>query len=147
MRLSIQPAIPSVPGLLGAGAGAGRFVGETLTAPVRVLARLDRTFENLESIARGVDAMHGEFVGMRADIRTLNAHVEGLREEVRVVDGDLRKLIGHVAPIPIAIESLDKRVDELAQSLVSVRALADRVGRIGWRRAADKAPEPSQLEP
>lgn len=147
MRLLIQPAVPSASALLDAGAGAGRLLGQTVTAPLRLATRLDRTLENLESIARGVDAMHAEFVGMRGDIRALNAHVEGLRDDVGVVDGDLRTLIGHVSPIPGGIARLDERIDELAESLVSVRALADRVGRIGWRRSADRAAEPPELEP
>lgn len=155
LRLSL-PLAPLLAPLAATGVGDGAArVARAVTAPLDLLGRLDSVVCDLDTIATAVEAMHGEFVGMRKDIRTLNGHVVGLREDVHAVDGSVALLRDEVAGIRPAIAKLDERVDALARGLESVQALADRVGRLGWRRTGNREsvpeapvePEPGEPEP
>jgi hypothetical protein len=99
----------------------------TATAPLNVARALTDAVRNLDDIARGVGAMHGEFLGMRKDIHTLTDEIRGLRI-------DVNEMGTGVAGIHAACEQLDVRVEDLAGSLESVNVLASRLGRFGGRR-------------
>lgn len=90
---------------------------------------IDRVVRNLDEIASGVTAMHGEFVGMRKDIRKLDQHVMGLNKKVESLDGRVEGIEGRMQPL------LDK-VDALILDLDPVRVVAARFGGRKARRAA-----------
>jgi len=115
---------------LGFAAVRVPLLDQVVTAPGDLVARIERALTSLEEIAAGVSAMHGEFVGMRKDIVSLDRRVQGLRKDVQSVNAHFDTLIGHVGPI-------SPRIDELAVSLESVQALADRVAWMGRRRPKD----------
>jgi hypothetical protein len=129
--LRSQLAAGSAVTRIGAGAGRGAF--GVLRVAAAVPARVGRTAEHallqLEHIAGGVQAMHGEFVGMREDIRGLDAGVAGLREEVAGLRGDVGRVEANT-------KSLDPRLEKLGTSLESVDLLTMRLARFGQRRGA-----------
>jgi hypothetical protein len=90
---------------------------------------------DLNHIARGVDAMHGEFVGMRGDIVVLDERVDGLRAEISALRGEIVDPVADVTPMLAAVRALDTRIEALGQQLESVDALALRLGRWGRGRA------------
>ena len=108
--------------------GLESVIATATAAPLGAARALTDIVRNLDEIASGVTAMHKEFLGMRKDIRTLNDEVRGLR-------GDVTSMGTGVEGINGACESLDMRVGELAGSLEGVNVLANRLGRLGGRRA------------
>lgn len=101
--------------------------GVVLAVPARVGRGAEQALERLEHIAIGVQAMHGEFVGMREDIRHLDDGVAGLRVELAGLRGDVGRVEANT-------NGLDPRLERLGTSLESVDLLATRIGRISARR-------------
>jgi len=72
------------------------------------VASLSRALPALDDIAVGVEAMHGEFVGMRADILVLDDWVEGLRHEIVGFRSEIGPAVAEVPPMR---GSLDSRLE------------------------------------
>lgn len=68
------------------GTVAGRGVFGVVGGASAITARLGRgaeqALDRLEQIAVGVQAMHGEMVGMREDLQRVDVGVAGLRDEL-----------------------------------------------------------------
>lgn len=107
--------------------GFGTSVLNVATAgPIAVGKALADIIGNLDEIAKGVQAMNGEFVGMRQDIRVLNEHVVELRDAIVAVRGS-------VGSIDRKWDTLDVKLDDLNGTLANVDALANRFARFGKR--------------
>lgn len=109
------------------GRGVATVARAALVLPVTVVGRLDRALNDLSDVAVGVNAMHGEFVGMRRDIDELNVGVEALRTEVSGLGGS-------VGSIRDATEDIDQKIEGVTVSLRAIDALANRFGRLGRAR-------------
>ena len=127
-RLVVESAVRSaVTGLRVGFRGVG-VVGSAARTPGRVVASLSRALRALDDIAVGVEAMHGEFVGMRADIVVLDQRVEGLRQEIVGFRSEIGPAVAEVPPMRGSVEALDGRLEALTHKLDSVDALALRLG-------------------
>jgi HAMP domain-containing protein len=135
---------------LGAALSLGTKALGAAAAAVSAPLRLDGALASLADIASGVDAMHGEFVGMRSDILALDARVAGLRDGIEGVRAELGQLRGEivdpvsdVSPMRAGVHRLERQVETVSHRLESVEALAARFGRLGKVRGRAKpVPQP-----
>ena len=87
------------------------LVSSSVRAPARVVASLSRALRALDDIAARVEAMHGEFVGMRADILVLDDWVEGLRHEIVGFRSEIGPAVAEVPPMRGSVDALDSRLE------------------------------------
>jgi hypothetical protein len=153
-RRSVDPVLTPFGAGLSVGLRGLGAVGSVVRAPSRLLARLAQALTALDDIARGVEAMHAEFVGMRADILVLDERVEGLRQEMHGFRTEVVPPVEDVSPMRASVDALEARVEGLTRQLESVDALAGRIGRIAVRRPKVRAstnrpgePAPHEEEP
>jgi hypothetical protein len=136
--------------------GTAQMVATAAKVPLRIGSRLERALADLASVARGVDSMNGEFVGMRDDIAVLDDHVVGLRDGIEGVRSELSVLrneivdpIADVTPMRAGVHRLEAQVEILGERLESVDSLALRFSRFGRARvrARDLAPDGNGSSP
>lgn len=125
-----------------AAAAAGLVAG----VPLQLVERIDRALDDLTGIARGVEAMHAEFIGMREDIRTVDEHVSELRGEIRGLRDDITEPVADVTPMFAAVREINGRVEGLGDQLVSVDRLARRFSLFGRRRNRKSRQAAAEIE-
>ncbi|MGI8556957.1 MAG: hypothetical protein ACR2ND_01395 [Solirubrobacteraceae bacterium] len=129
-------------------ANLGRITSGALTlaaAPARLLVALEASLRNLDRIAAGVDAMHGEFLGMREDIRGLSGQVEVLTTEVATLAPPIDGIFAEMPLLNARVEQMDQRLATLSDELRPVGALAGRFS--GGRRTRPPAAPLGRPEP
>ncbi|GAC1437550.1 MAG: hypothetical protein NVSMB51_11850 [Solirubrobacteraceae bacterium] len=119
---------------------AAQGVATLILLPARALLSLESSLANLERIADGVAAMHGEFLGMREDIRALAGQLETLTAEVTHMAEPVSGINAHMGPLNERVALMDQRVATLALSLGPIGTLAGRFGGAGRRRNSVEAP-------
>jgi len=109
-------------------------------APTRLLIAVEASLRNLDRIAAGVDAMHGEFLGMRQDIRGLAGQVEVLTSEVATLEPPIEGICSEMPKLNARVEGMDTRLKHLADDLRPIGAFAARFAVGRGRRGGNLPP-------
>ena len=119
---------------------------DPITLPLRIaeeLRSIASAVAVLPALARSIDAMHSEMVGLRSDLKAMPAssarlvdQVEDLKEGLRLMQGDLAETSKNVAPMDEDLARVEAGVGPLPEKLDALLGeMAKLAGQLDLMRA------------